>query len=154
MAPGGGRQRDAVSRARLSGPGDDRGDADGTGHTELLDARKALDHRGPHLLSLAAVDHDLARDRIAAWTSDELADPDAVLIVDETGDEKSSTDCVGAARQYSGALGGIGLRQVTVRLTYTSRHGHAPIDRALYLGAEWAADEERRLRPIAWMSHQ
>ncbi|MDQ1024669.1 SRSO17 transposase [Streptomyces umbrinus] len=106
---------------------------------------EALGHRGPHrlqhLLSRAAVDHDLARDRIAAWAAGELADPDAVLIVDE----KSSTNCVGAARQYSGALGGIGLCQVAVHLTYAGRHGHAPIDRALYLGAEWAADEERRL---------
>jgi SRSO17 transposase len=28
-----------------------------------------------------------------------------VLVVDEAGDEKSSTEAVGAARQYSGALG-------------------------------------------------
>jgi len=68
-----------------------------------------------------------------------------VLVVDETGDEKSSTDCVGAARQYSGALGGIGLCQVAVHLTYATARGHAPIDRALYLVADWAADEERRL---------
>lgn len=110
---------------------------------------EALGHRGPHrlqhFLSRAVVDHDRARDRITAWTAAELADPDAVLIVDETGDEKSSTDCVGAARQYSGALAGIGLCQIAVHLTYASRHGHAPIDRTLYLGAEWAADEERRL---------
>ncbi|MGI5508741.1 IS701 family transposase [Streptomyces sp. CA-106131] len=110
---------------------------------------EALGHGGPHrlqhFLSRASVDHDLARDRIAAWTAGELADPGAVLIVDETGDEKSSTDCVGAAHQYSGALGGLGLCQVAVHLTYASRTGHAPIDRALYLGREWAADEERRL---------
>jgi hypothetical protein len=110
---------------------------------------EALGHAGPHrlqhFLSRAVVDHDLAHDRIAAWTAGELADQDAVLIVDETGDAQSSTDCVGAARQYSGALGGIGLCQVAVHLTYASRNGHAPIDRALYLGAEWAADEERRL---------
>ncbi|GAV37248.1 IS701 family transposase [Streptomyces acidiscabies] len=110
---------------------------------------EALGDRGPHrlqhFLSRAVIDHDRARDRITAWTAAELTDPDAVLIVDETGDEKSSTDCVGAARQYSGALAGIGLCQVAVHLTCASRHGHAPIDRALYLGAEWAADEERRL---------
>ena len=79
------------------------------------------------------------------WTAGELADDQAVLVVDETGDEKSSTDCVGAARQYSGALGGIGLCQVAVHLTYATTRGHAPVDRALYLGADWAADEERRL---------
>lgn len=110
---------------------------------------EALGHSGPHrlqhFLSRAAVDHDTARDRIAMWTAGELADGQAVLVVDETGDEKSSTDCVGAARQYSGALGGIGLCQVAVHLTYATARGHAPIDRALYLGADWAADEERRL---------
>ncbi|MCX4702712.1 transposase [Streptomyces sp. NBC_01373] len=41
--------------------------------------------------------------------------------------------------------GRYGPCQVAVHLTYASPHGHAPIDRALYLGAEWAADEERRL---------
>ena len=100
---------------------------------------EALGHCGPHrlqhFLSRAAVDHDRARDRIAVWTAGELADGQAVLVVDETGDEKSSTDCVGAARQYSGALGGIGLCQVAVHLTYATARGHAPIDRALDLGA-------------------
>ncbi|MGW5635772.1 transposase [Streptomyces sp. NPDC003832] len=84
---------------------------------------EALGHSGPnrlqHFLSRAAVDHDTARDRIAACTAGELADTQAVLVVDETGDEKSSTDCVGAARQYSGALGGIGLCQVSPRTSPT-----------------------------------
>ncbi|MEY9997266.1 transposase-like protein [Streptomyces sp. V4I8] len=110
---------------------------------------EALGHCGPHrlqhFLSRAAVDHDLARDRIAAWTAGELAGPEAVLIVDETGDAKSSTDCVGAAHQYSGALGGVGLCQVAVHLTFAAYRGHAIIDRALYLPAAWAEDEERRL---------
>lgn len=110
---------------------------------------EALGHDGPHrlqhFLSRGAWDHDQARGRIAAWTARQLADEQAVLIVDETGDEKSSTDCVGAARQYSGALGGVGLCQVAVHLTYASTHGHALIDRELYLPAGWAQDEERRL---------
>jgi SRSO17 transposase len=62
-----------------------------------------------------------------------------VLVVDETGDEKSSTDAVGAAYQYSGALGGVGLCQVAVHLTHASRRGHAMIDRELYLPAGHAA---------------
>ncbi|MER6076494.1 transposase [Streptomyces sp. NPDC001817] len=96
---------------------------------------EALGHSGPHRLqhffSRGAWDHDLARDRLMTWAAGELADDQAVLIVDETGDEKSSTDCVGAARRYSGALGGIGLCQVAVHLTYASVHGHTLIDRAL-----------------------
>ncbi|WP_258382861.1 IS701 family transposase [Streptomyces sp. NTH33] len=110
---------------------------------------EALGHDGPyrlqHFLSRGSWDHDLARDRLAAWAAGELAHDQAVLVVDETGDEKSSTDCVGAAHQYSGALGGIGLCQVAVHLTYASRRGHTLIDRELYLPACWAEDEERRL---------
>lgn len=63
---------------------------------------------------------------------------------DETGDAKSSTDAVGAARQYSGALGGVGLCQVAVHLSLATPAGHAVIGRRLYLGADWAADDERR----------
>jgi SRSO17 transposase len=39
----------------------------------------------------------------------------------------------GAARQYSGTVGGIALCQVAVTLTYATSHGHALIGRALYL---------------------
>ncbi|MGI5142778.1 IS701 family transposase [Streptomyces sp. CA-106110] len=110
---------------------------------------EAMGHGSPsrlqHFLSRGVWDHNGVRDRMAAWTAGELADSDAVLIVDETGDEKSSTDAVGAAHQYSGALGGVGLCQVAVHLTYASPRGHALIDRALYLGTDWARDEERRL---------
>jgi hypothetical protein len=37
-----------------------------------------------------------------------------MLIEDETADEKSSADAAGAARQYSGTVGGIALCQVAV----------------------------------------
>ncbi|HXT91916.1 MAG TPA: IS701 family transposase [Trebonia sp.] len=45
-----------------------------------------------------------------------------------------------AAHQYSGAA----LCQVAVTLTYATPAGHALIGRALYLPADWAADDERR----------
>jgi hypothetical protein len=67
-----------------------------------------------------------------------------VLIVDETADEKSSADAVGAARQYSGTVGGIARCQVAVTLTYATSRGHALIGRALYLPEASAADEEHR----------
>ena len=54
---------------------------------------------------------------------------DAILIVDETSDEKSSADCVGAARQYCGATGSVALCQVAVTLTYAVPAGHALIGR-------------------------
>jgi SRSO17 transposase len=67
-----------------------------------------------------------------------------VLIVDETADEKSSDDAVGAARQYSGTVGGVALCQVTVTMTYATGRGHALIGRVLYLPEGCACDEERR----------
>lgn len=109
---------------------------------------EAIGHRGPHILqhflSRARWDERTVRARVAAWAVDHLGDEDVVLVVDETGDEKSSTDAVGAARQYSGALGGVGLCQVAVHLTYATRAGHTLIDHRLFLPAAWTADEERR----------
>ncbi|MCX4784228.1 IS701 family transposase [Streptomyces sp. NBC_01264] len=109
---------------------------------------QALGHPGPHrlqhLLSRARFDHDLARREIAGLLAGELAGQEVVLVVDETGDAKSSTDCVGAGRQYSGAIGGVGLCQVAVHLAAVTTTMKLILDRALYLPADWAADEERR----------
>jgi len=109
---------------------------------------EAAGHRGPHrlqhLLSRAVWDDQLVADIASAWAVSHLDDGDAVLIVDETADEKSSGTAAGAARQYSGTVGGIALCQVTVTLTYATGRGHALIGRALYLPEECTADEERR----------
>jgi len=109
---------------------------------------EAAGHSGPHrlqhLLSRAVWDEQQVLDTAAAWAVRHLGDQDAVLIVDETADEKSSADCVGAARQYSGTLGGIALCQVTVTLTLATSRGHALIGRKLYLPGACAADEEHR----------
>jgi SRSO17 transposase len=109
---------------------------------------EAAGHRGPHrlqhLLSRAVWDEQQVLDVASAWAARHLDDGDAVLIVDETADEKSSADCVGAARQYSGTVGGIALCQVAVTLTYATGRGHALIGRALYLPGACAADEEHR----------
>ena len=109
---------------------------------------EAIGHRGPHrlqhLLSRAVWDDQQVADIAAAWAAGHLDDGDAVLIVDETADEKSSADAVGAARQYSGTVGGVALCQVAVTLTYATGRGHALIGRALYLPDACAADEEHR----------
>ena len=109
---------------------------------------EAVGHRGPHrlqhLLSRAVWDDQQMLDIAAGWAVSHLDDGDGVLIVDETADEKSSTDAAGAARQYSGTVGGIALCQVAVTLTYATSRGHALIGRALYLPEARAADEEHR----------
>jgi SRSO17 transposase len=109
---------------------------------------EAVGHRGPHrlqhLLSRAVWDDRRVVGAASAWAVRRLDDGDAVLIVDETADEKSSADAAGAARQYSGTVGGVALCQVAVTLTYATGRGHALIDRALYLPEGCAADEEHR----------
>ena len=113
---------------------------------------EAAGHPGPyrmqHLLSRARCDEQQMLDSAADWAVGHLTagqdESDVVLIVDETADAKSSADCAGAARQYSGTLGGIAMCQVAVTLTCAAPAGHALIGRALYLPADWAADEERR----------
>jgi SRSO17 transposase len=109
---------------------------------------EAVGHRGPHrlqhLLSRAVWDDQQMLDIAAAWAAGHLDDGDAVLIVDETADEKSSADAAGAARQYSGTVGGVALCQVAVTLTYATSRGHALIGRALYLPEACAGDEEHR----------
>jgi SRSO17 transposase len=113
---------------------------------------EAAGHPSPcrmqHLLSRARCDDQLLLDSAADWAVAHLTarqdESDVVLIVDETADAKSSADCAGAARQYSGTLGGIAMCQVAVTLTCATPAGHALAGRALYLPADWAADEERR----------
>ena len=109
---------------------------------------EAVGHRGPHrlqhLLSRAVWDDQRVTDIASAWAASYLDAGDAVLVVDETADEKSSANAVGAARQYSGIVGGIAPCQVAVTLTYATGCGHALIGRALYLPEGCAADEEHR----------
>ncbi|MGI5136626.1 MULTISPECIES: IS701 family transposase [unclassified Streptomyces] len=109
---------------------------------------EAIGERGPHrlhhLLSRAVWDEQAVLERTADWAVDLLDDGDGVLIADETGDAKSSTDAVAAARQYSGSVGGVALCQVAVHLTFATAAGHCLIDRRLYFTREWAGDEERR----------
>ena len=96
-----------------------------------------------HLLARAKWDADLVRDDLRAFVLEHLADDQAVLVVDETGDLKKGTRTVGVQRQYTGTAGRIENAQVAVYLTYTSRHGHAGIDRALYLPKSWTSDPQR-----------
>ena len=82
---------------------------------------------------------DIVRD----YALETLSDPDAVLVIDETGFLKQGKASCGVARQYTGSAGKITNCQIGVFATYVSRHGHAFIDRALYLPKEWTDDRKR-----------
>ena len=88
-------------------------------------------------------DHDKVRDDLRDYLVEHLGDPEAVLVVDETGDLKKGTTTVGVQRQYTGTAGRIENAQVAVYLAYAGRGGHAMIDRELYLPKSWTDDPDR-----------
>jgi SRSO17 transposase len=96
-----------------------------------------------YLLARARWDADAVRDDLRGYVIDAFAEPDAVLVVDETGDLKKGEHSVGVQRQYTGTAGRVENAQVAVYLTYAARRGHALIDRALYLPRSWTEDAER-----------
>jgi SRSO17 transposase len=96
-----------------------------------------------HFLAAARWDADAVRDDLRGYVIDHLGSPDAVLVVDETGDVKKGTASAGVQRQYSGTAGRVENCQVAVFLSYAAPAGHALIDRELYLPRSWIADPAR-----------
>jgi SRSO17 transposase len=112
---------------------------------------EALGNRSPHgvqhLLGRAEWSADAVRDDVLSYVKEELADPQGILVIDETGFLKKGTKSVGVARQYSGAAGRVENCQIGVFAAYVSpsrAQARTLIDRALYLPKEWAEDAERR----------
>ncbi len=96
------------------------------------------------LLRRADWDVDGVRDDVRDYVIEHLGDSDGVLIADDTGFLKKGTRSAGVQRQYSGTAGRTENCQVGVFLAYASVHGHALIDRELYLPRSWADDRGRR----------
>ena len=88
-------------------------------------------------------DADALRDLVRDYVVEHLADDAAVLVIDETGFLKQGKASCGVARQYTGSAGKITNCQIGVFASYVSRHGHAFIDRALYLPKAWTDDPAR-----------
>src|ERR687893_2533120 len=89
-------------------------------------------------------DADALRDIVRDYVVETLAEPDAVLVVDETGFLKQGKASCGVGRQYTGSAGKITNCQIGVFAAYVSTKGHALIDRALYLPKAWTDDPARR----------
>jgi len=108
---------------------------------------EAAGDRGPWrqqaILGRRDWDADALRDIVRDYALEHLADDDAVLVIDETGFLKQGKASCGVARQYTGSAGKITNCQIGVFASYVSCHGHAFIDRALYLPKEWTDDRKR-----------
>jgi SRSO17 transposase len=96
-----------------------------------------------HLLARAAWGDEAVRDDLRGYVVEHLGDPEAVLIIDETGDVKKGAATVGVQRQYTGTAGRVENAQVGVYLVYAGAGGHAFIDRALYLPRSWTENSQR-----------
>jgi SRSO17 transposase len=96
-----------------------------------------------HLLRRALWDPEAVRDELRHYVIQHLGDPEAVLVLDETGFLKKGRHSAGVARQYSGTAGRIENCQIGVFLGYASRLGQALLDRELYLPKEWIDDPAR-----------
>ena len=88
-------------------------------------------------------DADALREIVRKYALETLAEQTAVLVIDETGFLKQGKASCGVARQYTGSAGKITNCQIGVFASYVSRHGHAFIDRELYLPKEWTDDADR-----------
>ena len=86
---------------------------------------------------------DDIRDDLREYVVEQLGDPAAVLVIDETGFVKKGSHSVGVQVQYCGTVGRTTNCQVGVFLTYASPQGATFLDRVLYLPESWTSDRER-----------
>ena len=95
------------------------------------------------LLNTCDWDADEVLDDVRDYVVEHLADPDGVLIVDDTGFLKKGTRSAGVQRQYSGTAGRTENCQIGVFLAYATARGRTLIDRQLYLPKSWTDDRDR-----------
>ncbi len=96
------------------------------------------------LLNSASWDADQVRDDLRTYILEQLGDPQAILVIDETSFPKRGKKSAGVAKQYCGTTGQVENCQVGVFLAYASVKGHTLLDRELYLPLHWTQNRERR----------
>jgi SRSO17 transposase len=75
-----------------------------------------------------------------------LADPGAILVLDETAELKKGTMTVGVSRQHAGITGQVENCQTVVFCAYVTARAHALFDFRLYLPKAWCQNKKRRER--------
>lgn len=85
-------------------------------------------------------------DELRGHVAAELADADAVFVLDGSGFPKKGDDSCGVKRQWCGRLGKVENCQVGVFLGYASARGKALVGARLFLPREWSEDPKRRAK--------
>jgi SRSO17 transposase len=97
------------------------------------------------LLERAAWDASQAMGKVRGFTVARLGDPaGAVLVLDESGQEKTGEHTAGVKRQYLGCAGRVANGINVVFASYAAPAGHAVIGARLYVPRDWADDRQRR----------
>jgi SRSO17 transposase len=109
-------------------------------------AGDATPDRMQRLVERAAWDTMAAMGTVRDFVAEHLADGDgpAVLVLDESGDEKTGTATCGVKRQYVGCAGKVTNAVNFVNATYSTPRGHALLGSRLYVPAEHLGDEATR----------
>ncbi|MGW5342883.1 IS701 family transposase [Streptomyces sp. NPDC004050] len=104
-------------------------------------------HDGPYriqrLMSTCDWDSGEVLGDVREYVIEHLGDPNAVLIVDDTGFLKKGVRSAGVQRQYSGTAGRTENCQIGVFLAYATARGRTLIDRGLYVPKSWTDDRDR-----------
>jgi SRSO17 transposase len=97
------------------------------------------------LLERAAWDAGAAMRTVREFVVSRLGAPaDAVLVIDESGQEKAGQHTAGVKRQYLGCAGRVANGINVVYASYAALSGHAVIAARLYVPKDWADDSGRR----------
>jgi SRSO17 transposase len=97
-----------------------------------------------HFVGAGCWDDEAVMAEVRQHVAEELAEAEAVLVLDPSAFPKSGADSCGVSRQWCGRLGKVENCQVGVFLAYVSGRGQALVDRRLYLPRGWADDADRR----------
>ena len=109
-------------------------------------AGHATPRRMQALLAEYAWDWRAALARLRRFILARLADPGAILVLDETAELKKGTMTAGVARQHAGITGQVENCQTVVFLAYVTARAHALFGFRLYLPEHWCRDRKRRQR--------
>jgi len=108
-------------------------------------AGDASPDRMQRLLERAAWDAGEAMRAVRSFAVRHLGDPaDSVLVLDESGQEKTGEHTAGVKRQYLGCAGRVANGINVVYASYAAPSGHAVIGARLYVPRDWAGDSGRR----------
>jgi len=109
-------------------------------------ARHAGQKRRPlhHFVGAGRWDDDAVRTELRRPVRQELADPDAVLVLDGHGVPKQGDDSCGVDRQWCGRLGQVANCPVGYFRAYAAPQGQTVVAARLYLTQERAQDRRHR----------